>query len=74
MSVAGGRARARDVFFYDLRDPDTLLGGLALTRGVTKANFYQMVEIVLVISNGYSLQNGEGDEVLRNADPLLAGN
>lgn len=54
MPGAGVRALARDVFFYDLRDPFTILGGLALTPGITNINFYSMVEIVLAISGIFS--------------------
>ncbi len=74
MSGAGARALGRNVFFHDIRHPDTILGGLILSNGVTKANFYQMVEIVLIISEDYFLQNPEGEKVLRNVDPLLPGN
>ncbi len=74
MSAHGKRALARDVFFYDLRDLDTLLGGLALNRGVTNANFYAMVNIVLVISGPFLVQNDEGETVLQDEQPLLPGN
>ncbi|KAK0708197.1 hypothetical protein B0H67DRAFT_636740 [Lasiosphaeris hirsuta] len=41
-----GRALGHDVFIYDLRHFDTLLGGLVLTAGVTNANFYAMVDTI----------------------------
>jgi hypothetical protein len=74
MSGEGVRALARDVFFYDLRDLDALLGGLVLNRGVTNANFYTMVDIVLIISSPFFLQNDKGDTVPRDAQSLLPGN
>jgi hypothetical protein len=75
MSREGGRALARDVFIYDLRDSDTLLGGLVLTAGVTQANFYAMVKIIIDISppGTFSLRNKNGVTVAEDAAPLLPG-
>lgn len=74
MPGAGLRALARDVFFYDLRDPSTLLGGLVLNPGVTNANFYSMINIVLVITSTYSLQNDRNEMLPQDSQPLLPGN
>jgi hypothetical protein len=74
MPGVGVRAFLRDVFFYDLRDLDTLLGGLVLTPGVTNANFYAMVNVVLVISSTFFLQNDHGDTIPQDTQPLLPGN
>ncbi|KAK3941364.1 HNH endonuclease-domain-containing protein [Diplogelasinospora grovesii] len=73
MPGAGLRALGRNVFFYDLRDLDTLLGGLVLTPGVTNADFYAMVNIVLIISSSFLLQNDNGETVLQDSQPLLPG-
>ena len=74
MSGAGPRAILRDVFFFDFRDPLTLLGGLVLTPGVTNANFHAMIDIVLVVSSTYFLQNDNGETLQRDSQPLLPGN
>lgn len=66
MPGAGTRARARDVFFYDLRDPSIQLGGLVLTDGITNANFYSMVKIVVIISSTYFLQNDNSETLPRD--------
>jgi len=51
------------------------LGGLILTAGVTNTGFRQILDILLVISADYVVQNEHGDEVLiRDAQPLLPGN
>ena len=75
MSREGARALARDVFIYDLRDFDTLLGGLVLTTGVTNANFYAMVDIIIDISppSPFFLQDENGGTVAQDAQPLLPG-
>lgn len=73
MPGPGVRAIARDVFFYDLRDPSTLLGGLVLTPGITNANFYSMLDIILVISTTYSLQNDKSEALPHDSQPLLPG-
>ncbi|KAK0652657.1 hypothetical protein B0T16DRAFT_427047 [Cercophora newfieldiana] len=72
MSREGGRALARDVFIYDL---DTLLGGLVLTAGVTNANFYAMVDIIIDISppGPFFLQDESGETIAQDAQPLLPG-
>jgi hypothetical protein len=54
-------ALARDVFFYDLRDLSAPLGCLVRTNGIAKVNFYFMIEIVLVISSCYLIQDSERD-------------
>lgn len=74
MSGAGLRAILRDVFFFDFRDPLTLLGGLVLTPGVSSANFYSMIDIALVVSSTYFLQNDNGETLQRDSRPLLPGN
>ena len=74
MSGAGVRTLARNVFLYDLRDLSILLGGLVLNPGVTNANFYSMIDIVLVISSTYFLQNDNGETLPRDSQPLLPGN
>ena len=75
MSREGARALARDVFIYDLRDFDTLLGGLVLTAGVTNANFYAMVEIIIDIlpPGPFFLQDENGETVAQDTQPLLPG-
>jgi hypothetical protein len=73
MSGAGLRAILRDIFSYDFRDPSTLLGGLVLTPGVTNANFHSMIDIVLVVSGTYFLQNDDGEALQRDTRPLLPG-
>ncbi|KAK0730440.1 hypothetical protein B0H67DRAFT_596571 [Lasiosphaeris hirsuta] len=69
------RALARDVFIYDLRDFDTLLGGLVPTAGVTNANFYAMVDIIIDIlpPGPFFLQDENGETIAQDAQPLLPG-
>ena len=54
--MAVNRSRGRDVHIYDAKDRVTLLGGLILTNGVTKANFHSMVEIFLLFESPFSIQ------------------
>jgi len=71
---AGVRALGRDVFIYDVKDPDKVLGGLVLTNGVTNANFYSMIEIMIIFSSGFSLLDGGGTKINRDDRPLQPGN
>ena len=68
------RSLGRNVFIYDANDPDKVLGGLILTNSVTNANFYAMVEIIIIFSGGFSLLNGSGTKIERNDSPLQPGN
>ena len=52
MSVPNCSAE-RNVHIYDPPDPDTVLGGLILTDGVTNANFYSMIEILYIFDRNY---------------------
>ena len=75
MPRSDARALARNVFIYDLRDFDTLLGGLVLTAGVTNANFYAMVDIIIDIlpPGPFFLQDENGEIVAKDIQPLLPG-
>jgi hypothetical protein len=68
------RSLGRDVFIYDAKDRDKVLGGLILTNGVTNANFYSMVEILIILGGGFSLLNGAGTKIERDDGPLQPGN
>jgi hypothetical protein len=51
------RSRGRNVHIYDANDPTAVLGGLRLTNGVTNADFYSMVEILIIPTDDFSLQD-----------------
>jgi len=71
---AGDRTLGRDVLIYDANDPDEVLGGLVLTNGVTNANFYSMVEIMIIFGGGFSLLDESGTKIDRDDCPLQPGN
>ncbi|KAF8459841.1 hypothetical protein BDZ91DRAFT_741339 [Kalaharituber pfeilii] len=71
--MAANRSAGRDVHIYNVNDPDTLIGGLILTNGVTNASFYSMVEIICIFNQGYFLRREDGTEVQRNDQPLRRG-
>jgi len=68
------RSLGRDVFIYDAKDPDEVLGGLILTNGVINANFHLMVEILIIFGSGFSLLNDSGTKINRDDNPLQPGN
>ena len=68
------RSLDRDVFIYDAKNPDEVLGGLILTNGVTNANLYSMVEILIIFSGGFSLLDDSGTKINRDDNPLQPGN
>ncbi len=58
---------------YDAKDRTVVLGGLLLTNGVTNANFYFMVEIIILFTTDFELRD-EGDlKIEKNDDPLRPG-
>lgn len=68
------RSRGRDVHIYDVKDPNTVLGGLILAIGVTNANFYSMVEILVLFSSDFELQDEGNTKIEKSDDPLQPGN
>lgn len=74
--MSANRATGRSVHIYNANDPDTVLGGLILTNGVTNANFYSMVEIIFNFDEDYVLQlANEGGIMIQSDDnPLQPGN
>jgi hypothetical protein len=80
----GDRSKWRDVHIYDandrpraIRDDSTespkVIGGLILTNGVTNANFYSMVEIIVVFESDFELRDENDAKIERNDDPLQPG-
>ncbi|KAK0731142.1 hypothetical protein B0H67DRAFT_653743 [Lasiosphaeris hirsuta] len=70
------RALARDIFIYDLQDFDTLLGALVLTAGMTNANLYAIVNIIIDVSpppGHFILQDDNGETAAKDTQPLLPG-
>jgi len=72
--MAANRSAGRDVYIYNANDPDTVLGGLILTDGVTNANFYSMVEVFLLFDSYYILRHEDGAMVMRDEQALRRGN
>ncbi|KAI5864459.1 HNH endonuclease-domain-containing protein [Durotheca rogersii] len=65
----------RDVNIWDLSDSEDRipLGGLRRTPGITNKDFRHMLDILLVTSVDFVVQNEHGDEILQNDEPLLPG-
>jgi hypothetical protein len=57
---AANRSAGRDVHIYDAKDPNTALGGLVLTNGITNVNLYSMVEIFCIFDSNYLLRDEGG--------------
>jgi hypothetical protein len=79
---AANRSGGRGVHIYDANNPDTAIGGLILTNGVTNANIYSMIDILIVrlgppFEPLYELRVGdEGGTMVERDDvnPLQPGN
>ena len=65
------RSAGRDVHIYDAKDPDTAVGGLVLTNGITHANFYSMVEIICIFDGIYYFLRDEYGTMIQRDDSLL---
>jgi hypothetical protein len=67
------RSGGRNVRLYGANNPTTELGGLFLTNGITNANFYSMVEIIILFESEFFLRD-EGDTIIkRDNHPLQPG-
>jgi len=72
--LAEDRSGIRDTFFYASADPDTQLGGLYCSPGITNDNFHSMLEIVCQFSDTFELRDDNGRFVARNDEQLRPGN
>ena len=72
--MAADRSIGRNVHLYDAKDRGLVLGGLILTNGVTKSNFYSMVEILLLFQSSLSIEQETSTTLERNEEPLPPGN
>ncbi len=48
-------------------------GGLQNTSGISKKNFFQMIEIVLLFSSSYEVLDKNDGKLSRNDEPLQPG-
>ncbi|KAF1816448.1 hypothetical protein P152DRAFT_464000 [Eremomyces bilateralis CBS 781.70] len=67
------RSRGRDIHIYDVNDRDTVLGGLILTNGITNANFFSMVEILVLFTSSFELRDEDDTKIERNDSQLQPG-
>ena len=67
------RSGGRDVHIHDANNADIVLGGLILTPGVTNTNFYSMVEILIIFTSTFILQDEREIKVERDDSPLQPG-
>jgi len=67
------RSAVRNVRLYGTNDPTTELGGLFLTNGITNANFYSMVEIIIAFKSEFFLCDEGGTIIKKDDHPLQPG-
>ncbi|KAF1808731.1 hypothetical protein P152DRAFT_404785 [Eremomyces bilateralis CBS 781.70] len=74
------RSAGRNVHIYDANDPVTVLGGLLLTPGLSNANFYSMLEILIAPTDDiiqdepyFFVRNESDTRIDRDANMLQPG-
>ena len=67
---ARDRSAGRGVHLYDLNDPTTEIGGLILLPGVINANFYVMIEIIIIFESPFLLQDENETKIEKDDHPL----
>ena len=72
--MSRSRSRFRDLHIYDANDPQTVLGGLIVTHGMTNSNLYTMSEIFLKFDKDYLMKREDGTEVQKDQQQLEPGN
>ncbi|KAE8440995.1 hypothetical protein EG329_006132 [Mollisiaceae sp. DMI_Dod_QoI] len=68
------RSKYRNVHIFNASDRNTTIGGLILTDGVTNANFYAMVEIIVIAICDFTLRNESDVIIEKDSSPLQPGN
>ncbi|PUU72806.1 hypothetical protein B9Z19DRAFT_1008012 [Tuber borchii] len=68
------RSGSRNTFIYASDNPDTVLGGLWVTPGITNANFYYMVKLFCVFSDTFELRDHNGQLIEEDENQLQEGN
>ncbi|KAH8652734.1 HNH endonuclease-domain-containing protein [Tricladium varicosporioides] len=68
------RSQHRNVLIFNTSDRNTTIGGLVLTAGVTNANLYAMVEIIVIAISDFTLRNESDITIKKNDSPLQPGN
>ncbi|KAH8648899.1 HNH endonuclease-domain-containing protein [Tricladium varicosporioides] len=74
------RSRHRNVHIFNASDRSTTIGGLILTKEnnvtncVTNANFYAMVEIIVIVKSNFTLRNESDITIAKDNSPLQPGN
>ena len=66
------KSLGRNVHIYSVKNCSKLLGGLKLNNGITNSNFYSMVEIWLLFTSSFSIEN-EAAAILERNEELLTG-
>lgn len=68
------RSARRNVHIYDLNDPEkNLLGGMLPLHGITNANVYAMVEIIVIFQSTFALQKVDETILERDDNALQPG-
>jgi hypothetical protein len=68
------RSKYRNVHIFNASDRNATIGGLILTDGVTNANFYAMVEIIVIATSDFTLRNESDIIIKKDSSPLQPGN
>lgn len=73
--MPASRSLLRDAHLFDSVDREKSLGGLVLSRGVTNANFYVMVEVFVFPDppGPLLIRNANSTALERNNEALLPG-
>ena len=71
---SNNRSGGRDVHLFSKQDPNTKVGGLILTAGITNANLHTMVEILVIFHADYTLLGESGTKLEKDDSPLQPGN
>ncbi len=74
IAMAAGSHSLRNVFFADLRDPSTELGGVISSRSITNAVFHIIVAMAIDRDKmSFGIQNEDGEAVPRDDVQVLPG-
>jgi hypothetical protein len=67
------RSQGRNVHIFNSSENTTPVGGLVLTNGLTNANLYSMVEIIVIVTSPFTLRSKDNDIITRDGNLLQPG-
>jgi hypothetical protein len=71
--MSSERSIGHNVHVFNSNHPETAIGGLVVTNGVTNLNFYYMLNIICLFEKDYYIRTADDTIIPKNHDPFQPG-